>query len=399
MKTQKRQSSAEEAEITYTDEEKRDIERLTQTVVPLLYWYHTNARVLPWRSEVTPYRTWISEIMLQQTRVEAVIPYFERFLQELPTVAALAAAEPDRLNKLWEGLGYYSRARNLQKAAQAIMERYGGEMPGDYPSLLSLPGIGPYTAGAVASIAFGQPEPAIDGNVIRVYTRLTADGTPSDNAALKEKMRTVLRAVYPREECAAFTQAWMELGATVCIPNGAPRCDACPVAFACQAHADGCEETYPKKPQKRPRRIEEKTVFLLWRDGRVALHRRPDSGLLAGLWEFPSAEGALEAQDAADCLGQYGVSARTVQRGEDAVHVFTHIEWHMRSYAVQCDEASPNDGEIPHGTSPSSPVPLVWVLPQELTERYPVPSAFRVFRNEVCGVQKKQSRKKEKTNG
>lgn len=304
--------------------------------------------------------------MLQQTRVEAVIPYFERFMHELPTVWDLARVEPDRLNKLWEGLGYYSRARNLQKAAQVIVEQYGGELPANYDALCSLPGIGPYTAGAIASIAFGLPEPAVDGNVIRVCTRLCANGTVTDDPSFQKQLTEDLRAGYPREHAGTFTQALMELGATVCIPNGEPRCAQCPAAALCEAHRLGCETQYPKKPQKKPRKHCDVTVLLLTRGERVAIRRRPAKGLLASLWEFPTWEGKRTAQQISAVLG----GTPCVTEGIVHTHIFTHVEWHMTSYRVS------GEFRLPYPD-------IVWVTLPELKQNYSLPSAFRPFLEEI----------------
>ncbi|WP_418706515.1 A/G-specific adenine glycosylase, partial [Anaerotruncus massiliensis (ex Liu et al. 2021)] len=264
---------------------------MEEIVEPLLGWYAENARDLPWRREVTPYRVWISEIMLQQTRVEAVKGYFARFIGALPGPAELAAVDERELLKLWEGLGYYSRARNLQKAARVIMETYGGELPASHEELLTLPGVGPYTAGAVASIAFGLPEPAVDGNVLRVLSRLTADNSDIADPAVKRAAERTVRGIIPAGRAGAFNQALMELGATVCAPNGPPACGRCPLAGLCAAHAAGNETAYPVKAAKKARRVEERTVLLLVRDELLALRRRPAKGLLAGLWELPNLPG------------------------------------------------------------------------------------------------------------
>ena len=336
-------------------------------VTPLLYWYADSARVLPWRTEPTPYHVWISEIMLQQTRVEAVKPYYRRFLEALPNPAALAAVDDDALNKLWQGLGYYSRARNLKRAACEIVEKYGGELPSSYDALRALPGIGAYTAGAIASIAFGLPEPAVDGNVLRVISRLTADASDITKQQTKDSVTEELRKIYPRtpDEACAMTQALMELGATVCVPNGAPHCRDCPLADQCLAHRAGNEEDYPVKAPKKGRRIEEKTVFLLECDGHYAVRRRPEEGLLAGLWEFPWAEGFLSENEAENYVRDMGCTAAGApERLPDAKHIFTHIEWHMRGYRIPVSAV---------------PEPLVSASGAEIRDSYCVPSAFRAY--------------------
>ena len=265
----------------------RAVDPLELLPVPLLEWFRDNARQLPWRDEPTPYHVWLSEIMLQQTRVAAVLDYYRRFLIEAPDVAALAALTENRLMKLWQGLGYYSRARNLQKAAKVIMERYGGQFPADYAAVRALPGVGDYTAGAVCSIAFGQAVPAVDGNVLRVCARLRGDEGDITTSQMKRKVTRDLERVIPVHAAGTFNQALMELGATVCLPNGAPLCTRCPARDFCAALAQGRVDELPVKAPKRPRRMEERTVWLIFRQNRVALRRRPARGLLAGLWEFP----------------------------------------------------------------------------------------------------------------
>ena len=274
------------------------MKELNQRPIPLLLWYRENARVLPWRSDPTPYRVWISEIMLQQTRVAAVLDYYRRFLEAVPTVADLAALPEDALMKLWQGLGYYSRARNLQKAARQIMESFGGVFPNTYDGIRSLAGVGDYTAGAVASIAFGLPVPAVDGNVLRVVTRITGDPGDITAPAVKRRITESLRQIIPTEAPGQFNQAMMELGATVCLPNGAPLCDRCPAAEFCRARLEDRIGQLPVKAPKKARRIERRSVYLIVSEQGVALRRRPDKGLLAGLWEYPNElaeEGAIPA--------------------------------------------------------------------------------------------------------
>ena len=348
-----------------------DVERqkLFRIARPLLAWYDLYRRRLPWREEPTPYRVWVSEIMLQQTRVEAVKPYFERFMERLPDIAALAAVEEDELLKLWEGLGYYSRARNLRRAARQIMELYGGQMPADHGALLKLSGIGSYTSGAIASIAFGLPEPAVDGNVLRVLARLLEDGDDISDPAVKRKAEERLRPVMPQDRPGDFNQALMELGATVCLPNGAPKCAQCPWKELCGANRGGTQAEYPKKSAKRPRRIEQRTILVLRDFQRAAIRKRPPKGLLAGLYEFPSLEGHASQQEVLDWLKEQGVHALRIERLPDSKHIFTHIEWHMIGYSVRVDELEPM------GTDAS----LLFVRPEETQEKYPIPSAFGAY--------------------
>ncbi len=338
---------------------------------PLLAWYDANARVLPWRSDPTPYRVWISEIMLQQTRVEAGLPYFERFMAALPTVQHLASVDEQTLLKLWEGLGYYNRARNLQKAAKIIVNEHGGQLPGTPQQLLSLPGIGPYTAGAIASIAFGYPVPAVDGNVLRVLARLTAYQGDVLAAGVKEKTAAALQQILP-QRVGDFNQALMELGALVCLPNGTPKCLLCPLREQCRARAEGLENNLPVKAPKKQRRTEQRTVLLALHEGRVALRRRPAEGLLADLWEFPSLPGQLTKDQLPTQLADLGLAVEGLLEAGPAKHIFTHIEWHMTGWYVQCSTSD-------------APADWVWVTPRELKKEYPVPSAFRAYTKLLIG--------------
>ena len=311
---------------------------------PLLEWYSAHKRALPWRESRDAYRVWVSEIMLQQTRIQAVMGYYERFMTAFPSVYALAAAEEDTVLKLWEGLGYYSRARNLHKCAKLIVEKYGGEFPADYKALRALPGIGDYTAGAIASIAFGLPEAAVDGNVMRLHARLTACATPVQDSAYRKEVRRELSELSPAGHCGEFSSALMELGETLCLP-GTPRCEECPLKELCEAYRCGETDRYPVMAAKKPRRVEERNVLLLLRGNRIALRKRPDKGLLAGLWEFPDGEAP---ENAVEC-------------GE-AVHIFTHVEWHMKGYVVT---------DAPDGD-------YRWFTRDERRE-LAVPSAFRFY--------------------
>ena len=325
--------------------------------IPLLEWFRDNARRLPWRDDPTPYHVWLSEIMLQQTRVAAVLDYYNRFLAEAPDIAALATLPEDRLMKLWQGLGYYSRARNLQKTAKMIVERYGGRFPSDYAAVRALPGVGDYTAGAICAIAFGQAVPAVDGNVLRVYARLCGDEGDITTPWMKKKVTQELKRVIPLHAAGAFNQALMELGATVCLPNGAPLCHRCPARDFCAALAQGRVDELPVKAPKRPRRVEQRTVWLIFSQNRVALRRRPARGLLAGLWEFPHepGDGPLPAD--------WGIAALSDEYAGQAKHIFTHIEWHQTLRAVEAETAA-----LPSG--------WVWADKTELERQYAVPNAF-----------------------
>ena len=331
---------------------------LTQALDALCGWYRAGHRDLPWRRSPTPYHVWVSEIMLQQTRVQAVLPYYERFMAALPTVQALAEAPEEQLMKLWEGLGYYSRARNLQKAARLVCTQYGGEMPRTREELLMLPGIGPYTAGAVASIAGGQVCPAVDGNVLRVMSRLFAREWDIKAPQTRRQAEQEIAAAMPHDRPGDCNQALMELGAMVCLPNGAPLCQSCPVRMLCAANARGLQQTLPRKTPKKPRPVEHRVVYLIWRDGRIALRKRPSAGLLAGLWEFPN---LLEGEDARQ---QFGISLFDERPLCSARHVFTHREWRMTGVAAQTQ-----DGGC-----------FTWVTPRQLEQDVALPSAFRAYR-------------------
>ena len=307
-------------------------ENLNALTAPLLTWYDLNGRTLPWRSVVTPYRTWVSEIMLQQTRVGAVIPYFERFMEELPDVSALAAVSEERLLKLWEGLGYYSRARNLQRAAKIVVSDFGGALPQSYHALLSLPGIGEYTAAAIASINFSEPVAAVDGNLLRVAARVSGCGEDIMDAKVRPLFRQRLDAAIDANRPGAYNQAMMDLGATVCLPNGAPKCEICPARMMCEAYKNGLTEVLPVRAKKKARKIEERTVLLLFQNGKAALRKRADTGLLASLWEFPSVLGNLDEAGVSLALAQMGLSAKSIEPTGSAKHIFTHIEWDMKGY-------------------------------------------------------------------
>ena len=329
----------------------------------LLPWFDENRRDLPWRQDKDPYHIWLSEIMLQQTRVEAVKGYYARFLAALPDIASLAAADDEKLHKLWEGLGYYSRVRNLKKAAAVILDVHGGIFPGEYEEVRALPGIGEYSAGAICSICFNQPRPAVDGNVLRVISRITADDTPVDLPAQKKKIAAALAEVYPAR-AGDFTQALMELGATVCVPNGKPACERCPCAHFCRARQIGIQQTLPVKLPKKGRREEEKTVFILSCDDRFALVKREEKGLLAGLWQFPEAPGMLELSDALSAVENMGLKVREVYRQADKKHIFTHIQWNMRGYHLEVSVI--NDA-------------FTWLTREQVETEAALPTAFRQF--------------------
>ncbi|MDE7177895.1 MAG: A/G-specific adenine glycosylase [Lachnospiraceae bacterium] len=357
-------------------EKTADTELTDRIVKPLLDWYDQGRRILPWREEPTSYHVWLSEIMLQQTRVEAVKPYYDRFLQALPDIESLAAVEEEHLLKLWEGLGYYNRARNLKKAAQIVVEEYEGRMPEEREALLSLPGIGSYTAGAIASIAFGKVYPAVDGNVLRILARLRVDDRDILDAKVKRAVEEELIRVMPKDRPGDFNQALMELGATVCIPNGAPRCESCPWEAFCMAKQEEKTAEFPKKAKKKPRRIEERTILVIQDADRIALRKRPDRGLLAGMYEFPSLDGHCEERQVASYLRELGLSPIRIKELPPAKHIFTHKEWHMIGYLVRVDELSAMETGEKAQT-------LVFVEPEKTRSAYPIPSAFAVYAEQV----------------
>ncbi len=324
-------------------------------------WYEANGRSLPWREDTEPYHIWISEIMLQQTRIEAVIPYYWRFLNDIPNVKSLAEAESDHLQKLWEGLGYYSRVRNLQKAAQQIMDLYDGKFPDTYEGIRGLCGIGDYTAGAIGSICFGLPTPAVDGNVLRVISRITEDGRPMNTEKIKKEVRKELEAVYPRESAGACTQGIMELGETLCLPNGTPDCGNCPCKNFCGS-SNGNWVYYPTKEVKKARKKENWTFFLLRCGDDTAIRKRPENGLLAGQWEFPNIEGYLAEEEVLQQVKDWGCQPKECKEEGGQKHVFSHIEWDMKCYSVTCKKESKD---------------FVWVNSEQLEKEISLPTAFR----------------------
>ena len=336
---------------------------------PLLKWYDNNRRILPWREQPTPYRVWVSEIMLQQTRVSAALPYYERFLAALPDIPALAACEEEKLHKLWEGLGYYSRVRNLQKAARIVCEESGGELPADYDALRALPGIGDYTAGAIASISFGLAVPAVDGNVLRVFSRLYNDSGVITEPGVKKTFTARVMEHQPPEKAGDYNQALMELGALVCLPNGAPLCGQCPLAALCAARAAGTMLELPRKAAPKARRVEPVTVVLAEdAEGRFLLQQRPGKGLLAGLWQPLLWEGeALNAGEVLARLEELGLGCAGAEALPEAKHIFSHIEWRMTGYTVTVEAQPAPDGWI-------------WATREQLQTEYTLPGAFRAYK-------------------
>lgn len=349
--------------------------RMKEAVAPLVEWFRRNKRDLPWRHRMDAYRVWISEIMLQQTRVEAVKPYYERFLQELPDIKALAEVPEDRLLKLWEGLGYYNRARNLKYAACQIMEEYGGKFPETYDEIRSLKGIGNYTAGAISSFVYNIPKPAVDGNVLRVVSRITADGTDMAKPAGKGKVEKEIEEVIPRDAAGDFNQSLIELGAIVCLPNGEPRCGECPVKDLCLAHIQGREMEFPVKTKAKERRIEKRTVLLFRDEEKIAIRKRPARGLLAGMYEFPNRKGHMGKDEVIRYGKALGLTPVRIRELGTAKHIFSHVEWHMIGYEILVDELEKNMAEDMTGKEGY----VIFADIRELQEEYPIPSAFGAY--------------------
>lgn len=343
-------------------------ESLHQMAEPLIKWYRENKRALPWRDIDDPYRIWISEIMLQQTRVEAVKPFYERFLNELPGIRDLAEASEDKLLKLWEGLGYYNRVRNMQKAAQQIVELHGGIFPRDYEAIRNLTGIGNYTAGAISSFAFGIPKPAVDGNVLRVLSRITESYEDIMKASVRTAIEEALARVIPQDSACDFNQALIELGAVICVPNGAPKCSECPVAHLCQARQNGTQDDLPVKSKAKARKVEKKTVFIFKDGENVAIRKRPATGLLAGLYELPNVEGHLSQEEALAYAGHIGLAPLRIKALGEAKHIFSHVEWQMTGYSIRVDELEKSCTEQ-----------MLFIHPEEVEKEFPIPAAFEKY--------------------
>ncbi len=338
-------------------------EYLRPLVSPLLMWYEKAKRQMPWRDEPTPYHVWVSEIMLQQTRVEAVRDYYARFIAMLPDIRSLAEVSEEQLLKLWEGLGYYSRARNLQKAAKLVMAEYGGELPPNVHELRKLSGIGEYTAGAIASLAYGIPAAAVDGNVLRVITRCLADECDISKQKERRRLTDYVQSILPIDAPAAFNQALMELGALVCLPNGKPLCEQCPLAFLCKAYESGSMTAYPVKPQKKPRKIVNMTLWILQYGDKFFLEKREEKGVLHGLWQFPNDEGDVNPKESARLCG---IQSESTVKLPSAKHTFTHLEWHMTGYHIQLKECPDFSGGV-------------WASREQIQTEYSLPAAFRHY--------------------
>ena len=341
---------------------------LNEIITPLLNWYRQNKRELPWRDRNNAYYTWVSEIMLQQTRVEAVKPYFQHFTEALPDARALAECPEEKLLKLWEGLGYYNRVRNMQKAACQVVELYNGVLPASYEELLSLKGIGSYTAGAIASIAYGIPVPAVDGNVLRVITRILENSGDIMKQSVKKQIEAQLKDVMPEDASGDFNQALMELGAVICVPNGQPKCEECPVSFCCQAFHHGTIEKYPVKAPKKSRKIEKRTVLVVQDGNYTAIRKRPKEGLLAGLYELPNTEGHLGQKEALEKVKALGLEPLYIEPLPEAKHIFSHIEWRMTGYRIRVAALEKKNIQG-----------LIFSDRKESGMQYAIPSAFSAY--------------------
>jgi len=335
-------------------------------------WYDGNARILPWRESRDPYFIWVSEIMLQQTQVKTVIPYYDRFIGELPDIAALAAADEAKLLKLWEGLGYYSRVRNMQKAARIILSEFGGKIPESPDLLAKLPGIGDYTAGAVASIAFGLPVAAVDGNVLRVFSRIFGSQRDIGDPKVKKEFRAIAIALQPKSRAGDFNQALMELGATVCLPNGAPLCGICPASGFCSALKTGMTAQIPVKAEKAKRKIEERTILVVTDGKSVLMRKREQKGLLAGMAEPMNLTGRLTEREVADHIEETGMACRSISKIGRSKHLFSHIEWHMTGYLVEVESGLAPDGAF-------------WIKKNALVSTCAVPAAFKAYFDHMSG--------------
>lgn len=358
--------------------------RHSEIVGPLLQWYDSHARILPWRENPEPYAVWVSEIMLQQTRVEAVKPYFDRWMRAFPDLLTLSRASESEVLKLWEGLGYYSRARNLHKTAMLVAEKYDGSLPSSFDELRRLPGIGEYTAGAIGSIAFQLPVPCVDGNVMRVVARLTADPTDIGTTSAKKCFTEWIRGIIPKERPGDFNQAMMELGATVCLPNGMPKCSCCPLDIVCEARHQNRISELPVKTGKPSRKTEKKTVLILLETTcpatgtgrnkafRTALRKRPERGLLAGLWEFPNFDGELAESNVRRILSKSGIEISSLVKLKSARHIFTHIEWEMTGYLAVT-------GNTCYVHETPGNFDFLWTDVATLDEKLSLPAAFKTY--------------------
>ncbi len=343
---------------------KRLINHKTDFAERILLWYHKNRRTMPWRENPVPYHIWLSEIMLQQTRVDTAMPYFHRFIEKYPDIQALAKSDEDELMKYWEGLGYYNRVRNLRTTALSLVENHEGKLPETYVELLKLKGIGEYTAGAIASEAFGEKVPAVDGNVFRVMSRLLGVREDIKEKSVMDFLKDTVKELLPEEETGNFNQALIEIGALICIPNGSPKCGLCPLREYCTAYEKDLQDEIPKKKKPKEKKIEERTVLILEYDGRYAIRKRPEGKLLGGLYEFPHEEGFYEKNEVEALLKEMNLHPMSIESMKDKKFLFTHIEWRLKAYHIKVEK--PGDE-------------LLFESRESIREKYTLATAFRDY--------------------
>ena len=336
-------------------------QELTKIVKPIVKWYQNQEKTLPWKQDKEPYHIWVSEIMLQQTRIEAVKKYYTRFMQELPTIHDLANVSEEKLLKLWEGLGYYSRAKNLKKAAIQIEQEYEGKIPTNYKELLKLPGIGEYTAGAIASISYQEKVPAVDGNVLRVVSRVLGSKKDVLLPETKKEFTKQLLEIIPKE-AGDFNEGLMELGEKICIPNTPPLCEKCPIQKFCMAYKENLTTEIPVRVKKQKRKIQERTVFILKYKNQIAIRKRKETGILANLYEFPNILGKVKEEQISKILKQWNLQFKNLQKMKNEKHIFTHVEWHMCAYEIEVKNKNAE---------------WIWATEEELKNQYPLPTAFK----------------------
>ena len=341
--------------------------------IKIISWYKNNQRILPWRENNNPYNVWISEVMLQQTRIEAVIPKYLAFMYELPNIHALASVNDDKLMKLWEGLGYYSRARNLKKCAIAIENNYNGIFPSDKKELMKLPGIGFYTAGAISAISFGNPVSAIDGNVLRVYSRYIAYKEDIRDKEVSLRFSKEIESTiqdFDSDSVRLFTQGIMELGEVICIPNGKPHCDKCPLSNNCKAYKNNLINSIPYKSKLNKRKIINKTVFIIHDSNTYFMHKRDSNGLLANLFEFVNVDKFLKENEVNDYIQNLHFTVISIKKSVNSKHIFTHLEWNMQAYEI---EVSYNNQPLDNH---------YYYLTKEEIQLISIPSAFNAYLKE-----------------
>ena len=345
---------------------------MKKIVDPLLKWYLENKRMLPWRKTKDPYRIWISEIMLQQTRIEAVIPYYERFMRRLPDISSLASINEDELLKLWEGLGYYNRARNLKKAALIIMKDYNGIFPDTYEEIKKLPGIGEYTASAIASICFNEQTLTVDGNVLRVLARVKEDKRNVDLIRTKKEVRKELEKIIP-EDSGNFNESLMELGEVICLPNTTPKCEICPIKAFCKANLHQSWNKFPKKGEKNSKKELFYTILLMSFKDEYAIIKRNEKQILHSLWEFPNLEGKLSKKEVEEYLKSLNIKDTKIKEGISSKHIFTHQIWYLTSFEIEVT---------------NKPAYFTWKKIDEIKKDYAIPGAFKPFLEEIKSQEK-----------